>query len=63
MVGFGGDLDEDIVVEGLDGGGDAHYVLKIVVPAVVEVARGIGDGILVEQLVVVVEVGDVFAHG
>ena len=63
MVGFGGDLDEDIVVEGLDGCGDADDVLEVLVPAVVEVARGIGDGILVEQLVVVVEVGDVLAHG
>lgn len=35
----------------------------MVVPAIVEVAGGIGDGILVEQLVVVVEVGDVLAHG
>ena len=63
MVGFGGDLDEGVVVEGLDGGGDADDVLKVLVPAVVEVAGGIGNGVLVEQLVVVVEVGDVLAHG
>ena len=44
MVGFGGDLDEDVVVEGLDLGGGSDDVLKIVVPAVVEVAGGIGDG-------------------
>ena len=43
MVGFGGDLDEDVVVEGLDLGGGSDDVLKIVVPAVVEVAGGIGN--------------------
>ena len=35
-------MDEDIVVEGFDGSGDADDVLEVVVPAVVEVARGIG---------------------
>ena len=44
MVGFGGDLDEDVVVEGLDLGGGSDDVLKIVVTAVVEVVGGIGDG-------------------
>ena len=63
MVGFGGDLDEDVVVEGLDGGGDADDVLEVLVPAVVEVARGVGGGVPVEQVVVGVEVGDVLAHG
>ena len=63
MVGFGGDLDEGVVVEGLDGGGDADDILDGLVPAVVEVARGIGDGVLVEQVVVGEEVGDVLAHG
>ena len=29
--------DEDVVVEGVDGGGDADNVLEVVVPAVVEV--------------------------
>ena len=53
MVCFGGDCDEDVVVEGLDGGGDADDVLKIVVPAVVEMARGVGDGVPVEQFVVI----------
>ncbi len=43
MVGFGGDCDEDVVVEWLDGGGDADDVLEILVPAVVEVARGVGN--------------------
>lgn len=63
MVGLGSYLDEDVVVEGLDGGRDADDVLEILIPAVVEVAGGIGDGVLVEQLVVVVEVGDVLAQG
>ena len=35
-------MDEDVIVEGLDGGGDADDVLEILVPAVVEVAGGIG---------------------
>ena len=43
VVGFGGDLDEDVVVEGFDGGGDADDVLEVLVPAVVEVAGVIGD--------------------
>ena len=42
VVGFGGDLNEDVVVEGLDGSWDADDVLEVVVPAVVEVAGGIG---------------------
>ena len=42
VVGFGSDLDEDVVVEGLDGSWDADDVLEVVVPAVVEVAGGIG---------------------
>ena len=43
MVGFGGDLDEDVVVEGLDGSWNADDVLEVLVPAVVEVARGVGN--------------------
>lgn len=35
----------------------------MVVPAVVEVERGIGDSVFVYELVVVVEVGDEFTHG
>ena len=58
MVGFGGDLNEDVVVEGLDGGEDADDLLEILVLAVVEVASGIGDGVLVGYLVAVVEVGE-----
>jgi hypothetical protein len=46
VVGFGGDLVEDVVVEGLDGGGDADDVLDALVPAVVEVATGGGNGVL-----------------
>ena len=42
VVGVGGDLDEDVVVEGLDGGGDSGDVLEVVAPVIVEVAGGIG---------------------
>lgn len=40
-----------------------HDILFCIVPAVVEVAVGICDRGLVEQVVVGLEVGDVFAHG
>ena len=43
VVGFGGDLDEDVVVEGPDGSWDADDVLEVLVPAVVEVVRGVGN--------------------
>lgn len=46
VVGFGGDLDESVVVEGFGGGGDD--VMEVVVSAVVEVAGWVGDGVLVE---------------
>lgn len=52
MVGFGGDLDEYIVVEEFDGGGDTDDVLKVLVSMVVEVAGRIGNGVLGEQFVV-----------
>lgn len=63
VVGFGGNLDESVVVEGFDGCGDVNDILKIFIPAIVEVAGGIENGVFVYELVVVVEVGDVFAHG
>ena len=49
MVAFGRDLDEDVVVEGLDRGGDADDILTGLVPAVVEVACGVGDGVVYED--------------
>ena len=61
MVGFGGDWDEDVVVEGLDGG-DADDVLEILVPAVVEVVGGVWGGVSRGPFVLVAEVGDVFAQ-
>ena len=36
-------MDEDVVVEGLDGSWNADDVLEVLVPAVVEVARGVGN--------------------
>jgi hypothetical protein len=49
VVGFGGDLDESVVVEGFDGCGDVNDILKIFIPAIVEVACGIGDGAVYEN--------------
>lgn len=63
MIGFGSDLDERCRRRSAWRWWGFGDVLEVVVPAIVEVAGGIGDGILVEQLVVVVEVGDVLAHG